>query len=323
MPIPTLREAVHKYIELRDGKVKTRTLSNYRSLARCYLREWLDLPLTQITGAMVVQRHREITKKGATQANRVMMTLSAVINLSIFYYGLDLKNPVKHLSVLKCWNKEASRKEFYLELHELKAWMQAVRRSRNPDSRDLLVFLLMTGVRLSEATEMLWSDVDLDHGLVWIGSRRRGSTFETKNKQCHRFPLCTFLIDMLRHRQFTQVKTDRVFPVSWPYRTIKQIGLETGVTFRAHDLRRSFANLLSHPAVDADELELKALLNHVTDVTRRHYLTVHTERLRPVMERLSQLILRESGLPSVLCNPGVLLIEDIIDVEVVESALTR
>jgi integrase len=205
-------------------------------------------------------------------------------------------------------------------MHELGDWMRAVLQLESPDTRDLLIFILLTGCRRSEATQLTWNDVDLRNGIVWIGSQRRGSEYQTKTKNCHKFPLSTLLIELLRQREFSRDSSARVFPVEWPYKSIKTITRRTGITFRTHDLRRTFCNLLTHPAVNADELEVKALMNHVADVTRKHYMTVHVERLRPVMERLSQLVLYETGMPSASRNSSLLLLEDMLDVEVIEES---
>lgn len=195
-------------------------------------------------------------------------------------------------------------------------------------------------MRLDEARMLEWSDVDLDRGLVWIGNRKHGSTFRTKTGNSHTLPLPEYLIEMLKMRFYSTVATQfrravnfdfdiqhgvstYVFasPFGTPlinvYKTFNKAAQRANLHYlQVHDLRRTFTNTLTHPAVAADEFEIKQLLNHVnSDVTRRHYLSCHAERLRPVMERACRLLLVSSELPVDFDSVEV---EDVIDVECFE-----
>ncbi|MDV7398482.1 tyrosine-type recombinase/integrase, partial [Arthrospira platensis SPKY1] len=101
-------------------------------------------------------------------------------------------NPVQRLSATKAWNN-LERRRGYIKAHELPAWWAAVQALPNRIHADFLTFLICTGVRLNEARNLVWSDVDL-----------RGRTFslhDTKARRPVTFPLSTFLCDMLARRQ--------------------------------------------------------------------------------------------------------------------------
>src|SRR5277367_6871204 len=72
-PVPTLRQVITRYIEIR--KLSKNTLRNYTYLTKRCLGDWYDLPMTSITRDMILTRHRELTKTteqgttGETQAN--------------------------------------------------------------------------------------------------------------------------------------------------------------------------------------------------------------------------------------------------------------
>jgi hypothetical protein len=59
-PVITLREVLEEYLRVRNLRPSSRRA--YRNVTRQRLGDWLDLPVTDITRQMVLQRHWEITK---------------------------------------------------------------------------------------------------------------------------------------------------------------------------------------------------------------------------------------------------------------------
>jgi integrase len=158
--------------------------------------------------------------------------------------------------------------------------------------RDFLVFLLLTGLRKTEAQTLRWSDVDL-HGKMFTVSVR------TKNHEAHALPLSDYLYSMLARRHADPQRTAYVFagetgPLGEPKKQIAKVVAASGVQFSSHTLRRTFASIAE--SLDIPYLALKRLLNHkAQDVTGKHCTVIGVERLRDPMQRITDFILRAAG----------------------------
>jgi integrase len=118
--------------------------------------------------------------------------------------------------------------------------------------RDLVRFLLLAPLRRNEASELRWSEVDLEAGCVRIDAERM------KNHEEHILPLSAQAINLLGARPRGG---EFVFPASsgepflgWN-RLLKRIRAKAAAPkFRLHDIRRSFVSLLAH-SFDVDALD--------------------------------------------------------------------
>lgn len=296
--VPTVQEAVDEYIRIR--KLKARTAYGYQAALNAVVPDWLDLPITEINKDMIVERHRGYSEKAPGNADYVMRVMRALLSWASEYYGDDeepllRQNPVRRLTVSNAWNKCEPRIDDRIDFKDIGRWFHAVR-GVSPTMRDYLFLLLLTGLRRNEGAMLQWDDVDLENGLITIP--------DTKNGSDHILPLSTWLIEMLWYRRVQNGgKREWIFPgqygsqyITSCYRAAKLVTKETGIVFTPHTLRRTFVSLATHPDVGADELEIKGILNHATtSVTWRHYLRPNPERLRPVIQAVTDLVLREAG----------------------------
>jgi integrase len=154
-----------------------------------------------------------------------------------------------------------------------KVWSAA--ESEPPSVRDLARFLLLTPLRLGEASGLQWGEVDLARGWIRIGGERM------KNREPHELPLSAPALEILSRRLGAGEASVReapkssalVFPSpesgreiqSWTRltarvrRAIGQEGLGADRQFRWHDIRRSF---VTHLAEQFDEAVLDSMLAH-------------------------------------------------------------
>ena len=116
--------------------------------------------------------------------------------------------------------------------------------------RDLILFLLYTGFRRSEATTLRWDDVDLDAGVVRLAEAA------TKSKRMLELPMSDIVRDLLQRRRDLG-DTGWVFPansksghVEEPRHFLEQVTKATEIDVSVHDLRRTF---ISVAEVDGDE----------------------------------------------------------------------
>lgn len=292
---PTLRRVWTDYQVSRT--LKEATLRNYNQRLNTYLKDWLDLPVNEITKDMVEIRHRQIN--GNAIANSTMRTLKSLLHYAARKYENDAGDPilktnaVYRLSELRCWKKE-SRRQTLIRMNQLRPWFQAVMGLENHTSRDFFLLLIFTGMRKGEALNLRWSHVDLTSGIITLPPTL------TKNGQEHCIPLSDYVWTLLRVRQF-YATTEWVFPGASPDRPLSgafnsysTVSERSGVKFSPHDLRRTYITI-------GDELDIKAeviknLVNHRQDDITEGYTIRSVERLRRATQKITDAILYYAGL---------------------------
>ena len=305
----TLGQVFSDYIENRRTSLKANTQKNYVGTFNSYLIEWADKPIDDITGKMVLQKHREITKSSPSRANTVMRHLRAYYRFAINEYEdsnnkpIFTYNPVDKLSHHKVWNRE-KRKQTVIKTYDLKKWYEAVMAlpqhqykdiyiESAETCRDLFLFILFTGLRRREASTLMWDNIDFkDHSLT---------IEDTKNHETHSLPLTPFLLEILERRKsdspyvFQGTTPDK--PLNDPKKQLDKVRKISGVYFNLHDLRRTFITIAE--SLDINSYALKRLLNHKDqrDVTGGYIIT-DMERLREPMNKITNYILEKiSGNP--------------------------
>ena len=300
----TLGEVFSDYIKNRGTNLKANTQKNYVGTFNAYLIEWANTPIDDITGKMILQKHREISKSSQSRANTVMRHLRAYYRFAINEYEdsnnkpIFTYNPVQKLSHHNVWNPE-KRKQTVIKTYDLKTWYEAVLDLPNhqykeiyiPSAeicRDLFLFILFTGLRRREASTLMWDNIDFkDHSL----------TIEnTKNNEPHSLPLTPFLLEILERRKsdspFVFQGTTPDKPLNDPKKQLDKVRKISGVYFNLHDLRRTFITIAER--LDINSYALKKLLNHKDprDVTGGYIIT-DMERLREPMNKISDYILEQ------------------------------
>lgn len=288
----TLSRVFSDYLQSR--KLKDNTTYIYKCVLKSTLSDWLDKPLIDIKKDMVERRHKSITDKGhAGHADHTMRILRALFTYAMITYEhpdgepIFTSNPVKRLSQARVWNKSV-RRQTVIKSHELKAWCKAVMGLANKTARDYLLLLLFSGLRKSEAAELLWENVDLKGRTLLIP--------DPKNREPHMLPLTNFLHAMLKERWESR-ENEYVFPgTGEKYRYIRDVRYHmelvtesSEVKFMLHDLRRTFLTIAD--TQDLSAYAIKKLANHkmTSDVTAG-YIVSDVERLRDPMNKIHKFI---------------------------------
>jgi integrase len=328
----TLKRATDEYLKL-NKVISEKTRRGYRGQIEKYLREWLDLPIGDITTEMVTARHARIAaevevrsrakadaahkralaaaskapaseraalvraaeerhaarltrlEKGEAMANGVMRAFRAV-RIAAAEGAPDLRaNPVG--MPRKAWFRVPRRKRM-VPADRLRDFYAAVCALPSRTAADYVTLLLLTGLRLSEAAGLRWSEVDFTERVVRLpASRMKGGEKKLD------LPMSDIVRDLLVARRTLGRENEFVFPadsrsghISGPKFPLKEIAKATGITVSAHDLRRTFITIAE--GTDMSPLALKALVNHSlgSDVTSG-YIQVSTERLREPAQRVA------------------------------------
>jgi len=290
--IITLRRVWTDYQKIRD--LKPATLKNYNQRLNVYLRDWLDIPINEITKDMVEERHSSISGKAI--ANSAFRTLRALLAYAEAKY-VDEKgepiikhNPVKRLTEVRGWHRDRRRKTV-LQISELNRWFRAVFSLDNSTTRDVLLLLLFTGMRRNEAIELKWKDVDLNAGIIKLHNTKNGDDFDV--------PMSDYVWRLMHARSLT-ASSEFVFPGSSrghtaaAYTSCSIARRRSGLQFSLHDLRRTFMTV-------ADEIEIKnevikQLVNHKVDDVTEGYIVRSLERRRRATQRITNAILKYAGL---------------------------
>lgn len=310
--VPTLKKVLYDYLKHR--RLKDSTKGDYEdSVYRCF-KDWLPLPINEISKQDVAERHLTLSKGAPAQANHAMRVLRALFFFAMCKYDdangdpLVTSNPVRILSTSRSWNPEKIRSN-WIQPHQMKAWWLAV--SQRPDPWcDYLQLLILTGLRKNEAARMRWDDVDFDAKTFTVRDTKTGGD--------HTLPMSDYLFELLKKRHakgnFDQVGLAYVFP------RVLRTGRPQAPTDRPrgylvphsasakvpgapdfcfHDLRRTF--LTTAASLDFNSFLVKHLGNHkVTatgDITYR-YVVRNVERLRKPMQQVTDEILRQAGIVS-------------------------
>jgi len=270
----TLDEAIEAYIN--DTELAEGTKANYRRAIRVHLSDWGGRPLAQITPEMCKQRFQLITKHkvknahghptgGTTAANTVMRVVRALFNFMLDETdGNFPQPPTNKLNPSKgrrkkksAWNEEKPR-DGRIDLPDLSSWWEAVTAlgteytGNGTLARDYLQFILLTGMRRREATQLEWTDI----------TKTQLTVQKTKNGRPLVLPVTPALSEILKRRKGEV----RPFAVSETRRFTSWVTKRSGVEFTIHDLRRTFAGYAEHHC-EVSEKIVGVLLNHSTDQT--------------------------------------------------------
>ncbi|HMC12835.1 MAG TPA: Arm DNA-binding domain-containing protein, partial [Gallionellaceae bacterium] len=77
----TLEQAIADYLSVRKS-LKPNTIIDYQKCIDCYLSDWKQRPLLEITKDMVAKRHTLIGQRSKAQANLSMRYLRAIFNFA-------------------------------------------------------------------------------------------------------------------------------------------------------------------------------------------------------------------------------------------------
>lgn len=256
---PTLEAATEAYLarpRLRSDVHK----STIRQQFDLHLKDWLRLPLDEITKSMVVDRHRSLAAT-PSGANHLLKYFRTVWNHSRRVYDLP-ECPTMAIE----WYEERPDGS---TIENLVVWKNKVRALPNPIHSVFYEFLLFTGFRKSEAFTLEWKNVHADHIHLPM----------TKNGRSFNFPILQIHHEILA--PLKGLSRQWVFPS--PKGPSGHLGAPTRLEWSPHSHRRTFATV----AMEAGVLEeiVGRLLNHTPmSITGQRYTLPSLDALRPAVE---------------------------------------
>ncbi len=325
-----------------------RTIKDWRSAAiKLQSSPLWKKPLLEVRGSDLLNEFIRLqktatstnaTNSGMTQASCIIRYLRAVFNYNVIKHGLDSKNPFKQLNLLLPeWQNTNTRKRHIGESEgSLKIWWNAVNTLREKNIRDSVAIAdwlqlsIFFGTRKTELISLEWVNVDLKNKLIVFPEET------TKGRREHIIPLTEHVYTILDRRYKENIsrnyikrdgthvgkslyvfqasrkgtKTGKMTHIVSPSKSISNIVKSTGVNFSAHDLRRTFATLLSEDG--ANVITIENALNHSPSSTaaKSYVNNPRIKDLRKIYQSLEDSILTEVGVKSPLPEKVEISLED-------------
>jgi len=256
---PTLADAMEAYLarpKLRSEAHKEGTRSQFE----LHLKDWLKLPLDDISKGMAAQRHREMAKVPSA-ANHTLKYFRTVWNHTRRTYDLP-ESPTNAIE----WYEERPDGRI---IDDFNAWRSHIDELFNPIHKVFYEFILYTGLRKTEALTLEWKNVG--EGQIHLPMTKNGRSFDLPIVQRHH--------EILAPLQ--GLSRNWVFPS--PKAPTGHLQAPTRMKWSPHTHRRTFATV----AMEAGILEevVGRLLNHTPlNLTGQRYVRPSLDALRPAMQ---------------------------------------
>jgi integrase len=286
----TFEELMEKYMEDHSARNKApRTHERDKSLKKHLVGFFGNFPLAEITPRLIADYKSRRREEGAAPQtiNNETSLMSHAFNLAIKHWEWVKENPVKKVSKEKVNNMI----ERWLTLEE----EQKLLASSPIWLKEIIIFAINTGLRLSEVLDLKWSRVDLIRRTITILE-------EQKNRGRDTLPLSEGALAVLKERaRVRRSETDLVFFTGNAtrigsrnverafYSALKKSGI---VPLRFHDLRHTFATRLVQAGVDLYTVQKLGRWKTISMVMR--YAHHYPESLRSgveVLDRISRKVI--------------------------------
>ncbi len=301
----TLQEVCDAYVS-RPGKLKPSSKAAIERHVKTTFETWKDRPIIAITEDACRKRYREMLTKGLRgngpapgQANQGFSVLGALINYAGRQYrradgsSLVTRNPVTGLRDDRVRLKPRTSRILDTKVGAswlaLEQWRERAHNRETQSSIDLVRFLMLTGLRISEASALTWDRIDLEDGWFHLPNPKNGHAVT--------MPLSSQALDLLKARPRVD-GSPFVFP-SWsvvghikdPRETMTRLSKIAGSHITPHDLRRTFTNVALR-VCRIEKFRTDLLTNHITrDVTAEHYFdTTNLQWLQPEAQKIGDWI---------------------------------
>ncbi|MEL6284696.1 MAG: integrase family protein [Pseudomonadota bacterium] len=256
---PSLSDALEAYLarpKLRSDAHKT----GMRQMFDLHLKEWMNLPLDEITKSMVVTKHRSMADRPSA-ANHTLKYFRTVWNHARRTFDLP-EAPTLAIE----WYDERPDGRI---IDDLVAWRRTISALDNPIHTVFFELLLFTGFRKTEALTLEWRHIHEDR--IHLPMTKNGRSFDLPIFQLHHEILAPI---RGLHRKW-------VFPS--PKSSDGRLTNPKPIQWSPHAHRRTFATV----AMEAGVLEdvVGRLLNHTPlSITGQRYVRPSLDALRPAME---------------------------------------
>lgn len=291
---PSSVQSIRKQIE---GLKKPRGEHVERAIS---LRDWADAPLANITRDKVRARYVKMSKRSVAQANQCFRNLRALWNYARATYRASddaptlPDNPVAILSDANLWKKLEPKARRIPDDKIGTVWEKLTELRNDPaqtvvgkTAADIAAFLMLTGVRWSDAAELIAERVNVEKGWWHLP--------DPKNRIPITLPLSTTAQEILKSRE---IDAGYLFPARSGDSHVKDIrgvweklSEAAGTAISAHDLRRTFVSISGKCGIELWRTKLlmgqkvqDVAIQHYTETSDLRYLATEVQRITDWIE---------------------------------------
>jgi integrase len=172
-----------------------------------------------------------------------------------------------------------NRSNDFLTDAELQRFVQTVQTSDNKVIANLILFMLSSGMRLTEAMSVKWEDLNMDNRTISIPASN------AKSRRLKSIPMSDMAADAILSQAAARGDSEYVWVnpktgkryvnINKPFDVLRK---KAGVpTFKIHGLRRTFATTLANAGTSINVIQ--QLLTHASPVTTDRYIRVSSKTL--------------------------------------------
>lgn len=280
------------YLKIKSGERREKSLRDIQATWRNHLKPRVgNLMIEAISSVDANQLLKSIFSQSSVSIRNKSLTL-----MKSMYSEQDF-NPFAGIKKLR-----EEKRARTLSKQEVAALLEALNHEE-PDRRDVVITLLITGQRKSCVFSMEWAEVDYEQG-IWIIPATK-----MKVKKAHAVPLTAEMLDILKRRsKEAEIGEKYVFPSSrsksghvseksgkgsfW-WRITERAGLrsaEKGESVTIHDLRRTLAswNMTRGGSI---QVTSKLLAHSDISITASTYAHLDVEPIRKELGMTAALLL--------------------------------
>jgi integrase len=281
---------VAKFVQTSKTNLRDSTISLYERARDVFIQIFGDMTIDKI-GVYHWDMYKAIRLKKVSPitVNIELRNLRSLMNKA-FRWGLVVKNPLSLQPI--CFVPE--KYPVYFTHDEFKVFYNTI-----PEQwfKDFVLFAVLTGMRRSELTNLLWKDIDVENKIVQIQS---SPTFRTKSGKKRVLPLHDLLLPLVVNAKdhdpeelIFKYEGRKILGNHITHKlkyVLKKSGIQKkGLHF--HSLRHTFASWLVQNG--AAIYEVQRLMGHSTIAVTEIYAHLQPMQLHDAVNRLD-LIIKES-----------------------------
>lgn len=246
------------------------------SMLRCHiLPRFGKTHMDKINTQAISDFHHGMVSKGLAKgtANRGLVLIKYMFNLAIKWKtpGVNFNPAVG----VKLFNANNAR-ERYLTTEEAQRLLAAAENSKNPQLKNIITLLLLTGCRKRELLDAKWSEFDLDRRIWRISMSKSGKS--------RHVPLSKAALDVLNQLSrwegcpYLVPNPETLKPYSQIHKSWTNVLKSAEIQdFRVHDLRHSCASFMIGANISL--FEISKILGHSNTRTTERYSHLSNEKL--------------------------------------------
>ena len=243
-----------------------------RSLARYAFPVLGNLPVAAIDTPLVLKIVKPLWQRVPETASRVRGRVENVLGWATVHHYRSGDNPARWQGLLEHALPTVVKGDHHAAMPyaEVPAFMAKLRQQTSVPAK-CLELIILTGVRLDEAREATWDEIDLDNRVWTIPAARM-----KKSDRDHRVPLSAAALAVLKEMHAIR-QSDYVFPGAYhgkaigknmPLRVLNTI---TGTSATVHGFRSSFRDWAAERTTFAREVAEMALAHAIPDAVEAAY----------------------------------------------------